>query len=283
MTTMATATAAGAVHGLEVSVGAGVRSETWLNGILLARSEAGETGVESLAIQHDMVPGENVAEVRVGLPGMDLTQAPAPIPGTPPVTATARLLLQMDEPRRVGDAVEITTRDVDQAVWAPAHEDTPAAVSLPHRLTLKFTPLSPVIAPPWAEATRDVPEGTAEAVYARMAELAKMLRDGDLDAYQNAGAVRREHMARSYPLGPDAQAARAHDLEQLEIMRAEPGFTATLLPRGEARFRTMADGRLMDWTNAAGEGALTISSQGVPPSPVNMQFSLIGGKLVMTR
>jgi hypothetical protein len=45
----------------------------------------------------------------------------------------------------------------------------------------------------------------------------------------------------------------------------------------------MAGGRLMDWTNAAGEGALTIVSRGVPPSPVNMQFSFIDGMLVMTR
>jgi hypothetical protein len=278
-----TTIAGNAVHGLEVSVGASVRSETWLNGILLARSEVGETGVESLAIQHDMVPGENLAEVRVGLAGMDLEQPPASVPGTPPVTAAARLLLQMDEPRRVGDAVEIATRDVDQVVWDPAHEDTPASVSLPHRLVLTFTPLSPIVAPPWADATRDLSEGTAEAVYARMVELATMLRDGDLDAYQNAGAVRREHMARSYPLSPDAQAARAHDLQELESMRSEPGFTVTLLPRSEARFRTMAGGRLMDWTNAVGEAALIIASQGVPPSPVNMQFSLIGGKLVMTR
>ncbi len=154
---------------------------------------------------------------------------------------------------------------------------------LPHRLTLTFAPLSPVVAPPWAEATRDLPEGTAEAVYAHMAELTEMLRNGDLEAYENAGAVRREHMARSYPLGPNAEAARAQDLQQLKLMLSEPGFTATLPPRNEAHFRTMAGGRLMDWTNAVGEGALTIVNRGVPPSPVNMQFSLIGGKLVMTR
>lgn len=269
------------VHGLSVSVGAGLRSETWLNGILLARTEAGEIGAQSLAIQHDMIPGRNYAEVRVGLAGMDLDQPPAPIPGRLPAGATARLLLQVDEPRRVGDTLEITTRDVDRIVWPPADGDGP--VSLPHRLILTFTPLSPVVAPPWVEAMRDVPEGTAEAVYAHMAELAEMLRNGDLEAYENAGALRREHMARSYPLGPNAEAARAQDLEQLKMIRSEPGFTATLLPRNEARFRTMAGGRLLEWTNAAGEGALSIGSGSAPPSPVTMQFSLIGGKLVMTR
>ena len=273
--------AASAVHGLSVNVGAGFRSETWLNGILLARTEAGEMGAQSLAIQHDMMPGRNQAEVRVGLAGMHLEQPPAPISSTLPAAATARLLLQMDEPHRAGDALEITTRDVDQIVWPPADEDGP--FSLPHRLILTFAPLSPVVAPPWAEATRDLPEGIDEAVYARMAELSSMLRNGNLEAYENAGAVRREHMARSYPLGPNAEAARAQDLQQLKKMHSEPGFTATLLPRNEARFRTMAGGRLMEWTNAAGEGALTIVSRGVPPSPVNMQFSLIGGKLVMTR
>ena len=276
-----TPTAASVVHGLSVSVGAGLRSETWLNGILLARTEAGELGSQTLAIQHDMIPGRNQAEVRVGLAGMNLEQPPAPISGTLPATATARLLLQVDEPRLVDDTPVITTRDVDQIVWPPADEDSP--VSLPHRLTLTFAPLSPVVAPPWAEATRNLPEGIAEAIYARMAELSGMLRNGDLEAYENAGAVRREHMARSYPLGPNAEAARAQDLQQLKMMSSEPGFTAMLLPRNEARFRTMAGGRLMEWTNAAGEGALTIVSRGVPPSPVNMQFSLIGGKLVMTR
>lgn len=48
-------------------------------------------------------------------------------------------------------------------------------------------------------------------------------------------------------------------------MHSEPGFPATLQARNEARFRTMAGGRLMDWANAAGEGALTIFSRGVPP------------------
>lgn len=274
-----TPTTGSAVHGLSVSVGAGVRSETWLNGILLARTEAGELGTQSLAIQHDMMPGRNQAEVRVGLVGMSLEQPPAPISGTLPAAATARLRLQMDEPHRAGDTLEFTTRDVDQIVWPPA--DVP--VSLPHRLILTFAPLSPVVAPPWAEATRDLPEGIAEAVYVRMAELTEMLRNGDLEAYENAGEVRREHIARSYPLGANVEAARTQDLQQLRIMRSEPGFTATLLPRSEARFRAMAGGRLLDWTNAAGEGALTMASRGVPPSPVNMQFSLIGGKLVMTR
>ncbi len=274
-------TAGSAVHGLSVSVGAGLRSETWLNGILLARTEAGEIGAQSLAIQHDMIPGRNQAEVRIGLAGMNLEHPPAPISGKLPATATARLVLQMDEPHRTGETLEITTRDVDQIAWPPADEDGP--VSFPHRLALTFAPLSPVVAPPWAEATRDLPEGTAEAVYARMAELTTMLRNGDLDAYENAGAVRREHMARSYPLGPTAEAARAQDLQQLKMMHSEPGFTAMLLPRNEAQFRTMAGGRLMDWTNAAGEGALTIVSRGVPPSPVNMQFSFIGEMLVMTR
>ena len=277
----ATPTAGSAVHGLSVSVGAGLRSETWLNGILLARTEAGEIGAQSLAIQHDMMPGRNQAEVRVGLAGMYLEHPSAPISGTLPATATARLVLQIDEPHRTGDTLEITTRDVDQVAWPPADEDGP--VSLPHRLALTFAPLSPVVAPPWAEATRDLPKGTAEAIDTRMAELTGMLRNGDLEAYENAGAVRREHMARSYSLGPTAEAARAQDLQQLKMILSEPGFTATLLPRNEARFRTMAGGRLMDWTNAAGEGALTIVSRGVPPSPVNMQFSLIGGKLVMTR
>lgn len=273
--------AASGVHGLSVSVGAGLRSETWLNGILLAQSEAGEIGAQSLAIQHDMVPGSNQLELRVGLAGMNLEQPPTVIFRTLPAAASARLLLQMEEPHRAGNTVEFTTRDVDQVVWPPADENGP--VSLPHRLTLTFAPLSPVEAPPWADATRDVPVGTAEAVYERMAELTEMLRNGDLEAYENAGAVRREHMARSYPYGPNAEAARAQDLRQLNMMQSEPDFTATLLPRDEARFRTLAGGRLLEWTNAAGEGALTIVSRGVPPSPVNMQFSLISGKLVMTR
>jgi hypothetical protein len=276
-----TPAAVSTVHGLSVSVGAGVRSETWLNGILLARTEAGEIGAQSLAIQHDMVPGMNLAEARIGLADMNLEQPPVPIFGALPAAGTVRLRLQMDEPHGAGDGLEIVTREVDQRVWPSEDEGSP--VLLPHRVSLSFAPLSPVVVPPWAEATRDLPGGTAEAVYARMAELARMLRDGEVDAYENAGALRREHIARSYPLSPSAQASRAHDLQQLRIMRAEPGFTATLLPRSEIRFRTMAGGRLMDWANAAGEGALIIGGRGIPPSPASMQFSLIGGNLVMTR
>lgn len=276
-----TSHAVDAVHGLSVIVGTGLRSETWLNGILLAQTEAGEGGSQSLAIQHDMMPGSNLAEVRIGLAGMDLEKPPAPIPGTLPEAATARLLLQVDKPIRAGDTFNIVTRDLDQVVWAP--EGGSGVISLPQSLALTFAPLTPIVAPPWAEASRIPSAGAAEAVYKRMAELAAMLRNGEFDAYENAGAVRREHMARSYPLGPNAETARADDLRQLRIMRSEPGFTVALLPRSEARYRTMAGGRLMDWTNAAGEGALTIGSRSAPPSPANMQFSLIGGKLVMTR
>jgi len=275
--------ASNAIHGLEVSAGTSVRAETWFNGILVARKEIGETGVDSIPIQHDMLPGQNVAEVRVGLAGMNLEQPPAPIPGTPPVTAHARLLLQMDEPREVGDTLEVTSRDMDQVVWAPGQDDVPAPTSLPHRLRLTFAPLTPIIIPPWAEATPQTADNLAETVYARMVELATMLRDGDDDAYDDLTALRREHMARSYPLGQSAEAARVHDREEFAAIRAEPGFTVTLLPRNQARFRAMAGGRLIDCTDAHGDSALTISSDSLPSSPIGAQFSLLGGSLVITR
>ncbi|WP_159979330.1 MULTISPECIES: hypothetical protein [unclassified Novosphingobium] len=101
--TSMTAAATGAVHGLSVNVGAGVHSETWLNGILLARTEVGDIGAQSLAIQHDMMPGRNQAEVRVGMSGMNLEQPPAPLSGALPAAATARLLLQLT--RRTASAI----------------------------------------------------------------------------------------------------------------------------------------------------------------------------------
>jgi len=55
-------------YGLEVNTGDALRSETRINGIAVARCEVGEQGVDLLAIHHDVLPGENLAEVVLALP-----------------------------------------------------------------------------------------------------------------------------------------------------------------------------------------------------------------------
>jgi hypothetical protein len=269
------------VYGLDVNSGEGIRTETWLNGIKLAESELGEVGIANHAIQHDLQPGENVAEVRIGPPGTKLDSSPQLIPQTPPANAFATMFLEGDEVRKLGDEMQITTHRFALDSWHGAELTPP--VMLPHILRIPFEPNRPFVPAPWSSGEQVAPSEIANSVYDESARLGALLRDGELDAYINAGAVRREHSARCYPAGQSAAELREQNMDFLANLRSQKGFAVKIHSRAQSHFRVQAGGRLFDWLGPEGAPLITIQSDQLEPSPIAVQFSVLEGRLTLVR
>jgi hypothetical protein len=263
-------------YGLEVNTGDALRSETRINGIAVARCEVGEQGVDLLAIHHDVLPGENLAEVVLALPGMAFEARPHEI-GAPPSSARCRLMLQGDVGELEGDELTITTHRFALDEWpTPAG---PAPLRLPHRLRIPFTPGFDVTPPPWIEGARAEADAVREAVRAETGRLAQLIATGDLDAYRDATRLRRQHHARCYPIQPGAMS----DIDQIAALRGARGFRIMVAPPHVGRLRVQADGRLFDWVGPDDEPGVMVATDLLPPSPIALQFSLLGGGLHVTR
>ena len=121
------------------------------------------------------------------------------------------------------------------------------------------------------------------AVYEETARLAALIRDGKIDAYINAEALRRDHMARCYPAGQSAGQMREQNLQFITDAYSQSGFAISVLPRAQGQFRIQADGRLFDWVGTNGEPLVTISTDEMEPAPLSFQFSVLAGRLTLVR
>lgn len=268
------------VYGLDVNTGEGVRTATFVNGIQVDESRVGEIGMANLAIHHDLQPGINTVELRIATPGGGFDEAPREVSGTPPANAFATLVLEGDEVSRAGDEIRVTTHIFARDKWV-GRDASP--LTLPHRLGITFEPNAGFVAAPWSEGLRVADADVANMVYNETSRVVALLRDGDLDAYMNATAVRRTHMARSYPAGDSADAMRRKDIEYLASLRAEPGFRVTMRPFPQAVFRAQADRRLFDWIAKDGGAIATIGSDKTEEAPLTYQFSMMAGRLSLVR
>ncbi|MCX7285487.1 MAG: hypothetical protein NTX28_15850 [Novosphingobium sp.] len=268
--------------GLEVNVGRGIVAETWLNDILLARKEAPQIAGQSLAIHHDVIQGENIAQLRIAMPGMALEQAPAPWTGPMDDGAHAQLWLQGDVVSITGDEMTVTTHRYAREVW-PAEEGETPPVLMPMRIDLPFVPHCAVPGPLWASAQRLDPAVVADAVLAQTVAAGEMIRSARWDAMANATAARRAHAARCYPIGPSAQERREHEIEVLAELHAQPGFRVSIASHAEARLRVQANGRLFDWVREDGRPMILLEADGMEPSPVQLQFGVVSGQLEVLR
>jgi hypothetical protein len=268
--------------GLEVNVGRGVVAETWLNGILLARKEADHIAAQVLAIHHDVLSGDNQAEVRIGMPGMALDQPPQP--WTRPIDqgAHADICLQGDVIRIAGDEMQVTTYPFARDSWSPDAAGA-AGPSFPARISLSFVPHCQVPGPLWAMADRPIPDTVADAVLEQTLKLAGMIRAADWDGITNATANRHAFMARCYPAGPTAQERRQHDTEQMAKLFGHAGFRVDIAPPSRSRFRAQAAGRLFDWVRDDGSALVMLMADGMAPMPASFQFAQRGGQLAVVR
>lgn len=268
--------------GLEVSVGRGVVAETWLNDILLARKEASQIAGQSLAIHHDVIQGENLAQVRIALPGMAMDQPPAAWTGDLDAGAHAQIGLQGDVVSITGDEMTVTTHRYAREAWS-ADAEPGAAVMMPMRIDLPFVPHCAVPGPLWASAQRVDPAAVADAVLTQTVAVGEMIRSAQWDAMANVTAARRAHTARCYPAGPDSQERREHDIQVLAELHAQPGFRVNMAAQGQARLRVQANGRLFDWVREDGRPMILLEADGIAPAPVQLQFGVVSGQLEILR
>lgn len=270
-------------YGFEVNSGEGVATEVWLNGIKISASPAGEMGIESLAIHHDVIPTNNRAELRITVAALGESAAAIVLPGPMPDHSFAQLMLQGDQSEVSGDQLNVTTHPLARVRFAPAEGAPSLPCTLPMTLPLTFDALHAPPPPLWMQGAPSSGNEIANLVYGEMESLARSLRAGDIQPFLNATASRRRRMAQCYPLGPNSEQRAEKEADELSRLAATAGFQVKLLAPGQATFRTQANGRLFDWVDAKGDSAMTISTANLPPTPVNMQFSMIDGRALIVR
>jgi len=269
------------VYGLAIETGEGLVSETHFNGIQVARSHPGQMTVSSLAIHHDVTPGDNVAEAWVTVDGFRTGVAPTltTVPSLP--QAEARLMLEGDEARTEGEKLVVTTHKFAFDEWSATDAISP--LLLPHRLRVGFRPTQPVEAPPWLAGERVSPAEIGPRVHAEMQRIAELIRTQDLATFTEVVAMARNHYARSYPNGPSAAELRETQINDLRALAARPGFAVEVRPMPRGRLRVQADGRLFDWVDGDDASLLVVTAKGMEPADLGLQFSVVQGRLRVTR
>lgn len=267
--------------GLTARLGAGVAAEIYLNGALLSEKAPGQMTSQSLAMQHDVLPGVNrllALATGAGVP----PHAPArPIPDANPDDFFLELELDTESVRDLGDSYEVTTDPVDERSWRPAEDGGP--VALPHRISLDFHAPEGMRPPVWARASAVQPESVRGLVAAELQSLRRLVEAREFQLFQARMRIRNEDMARAYPLSGSASERAARDVAILEERIGEARPQVPPIDHGALAIRTFADGRIIDVRASDGKPPLRVMQQGQQPVYLSVSFAMIGGELVAVR
>lgn len=267
--------------GLETRLGADVMVEIYLNGALVAEKMDHLMTTQSLAIQHEVVPGHNELVILATSGGVSPYAHPQPITPANPATVFVEADLDMDTVRDIGDSYEITSEPLHDVRWRPAEGKGDMVV--PHRVSVPFTAPPGQTAPVWTRATPVQADAMRELAAAALTELRDLLQQRDLAGFQARMQLRNEDMARAYPLSGNARERAAQDAESLEETLADPDLRFPEIDPAGLILRSFADGRILDVRGPDGQPPLRAQASGKEPAFFAVTFAMIGGKLVPIR
>ena len=267
--------------GLDVRMGAAIAAEVYLNGALVSDKAPGQMVSQSLAIQHEVVPGRNTLLVIATVAGVSPYSAPRPVTGLDAADCFVELDLETDTVKDIGDSYQITTEPLKDAHWRAA-EAGPQIV-LPQRITLTFEAEGPLAPPVWTRGRAVQAEAVKAEAGIALADLHRLLEHKDLAGFEDRMRLRNEDMARAYPLSGTAPERAKRDSTALAGELAARG--ATLAPIDPARLavRTFADGRIIDVRAPDGHAPLRILVPGQDAVYLPVSFSMIEGRLAAVR
>ncbi|WP_372730644.1 hypothetical protein [Novosphingobium sp.] len=268
------------IYGLGITCGDALAAEIVVNDISFGKLAAGATSLESIPIHSDLDLGGNVAELLIGVSERSLSGPALPLPGKPPATANAKLQLEGDEVLISGEGLSVTTHTFARDIWDARTLAGP--VMLPTALRVTFEPRAGSPVAPWARAQALSADDVEAAVYAETAIIAEMLRDRNFDAYVGATSLRRQHKARCYPNGPNAEVLREEELDDLLQLSKAKDFAVRIAAQVGSRLRAQAKSRLFDFVDTQGEPIVTIHANG-QSFAVQHQFSFIDKGLQLVR
>ncbi|MCT2558148.1 hypothetical protein N0B51_04070 [Tsuneonella sp. YG55] len=262
--------------GLDVRFGRAIAARVMLNGIEVGGKEPGDIVAQSLALQHDVMPGENRIEIHVATAGIPFDAGTRQIDGNPEeffVEAT----LERDTIRELADRYEITTEEIEHRQWEPS-----SPITLPHRIEISFTAPVTVSRPAWLDADPVEPERARGEAAGVLDQLREALVGGHYAAFEEMMRIRNADFARAYPASGNADQRAADDGAMLaQLLGPDP----SVAPVDPANLKLVgeAGGRLVRVHRAEGAGALL--ARGVDGAPVEIEiaFSKLGNRLVPVR
>jgi hypothetical protein len=271
-----------APYRVEVSSGFAASIQVFVNGLLVWAKRAGQSGVQSLPIQADVIPGQNKVDVLIGTADVAPATAAAQTIAEAPGSLFAVLKLQRDHFRRHGDGqLETLVAQVSSAEWRP-EESSP--VQVPHRLTLRFRAPADTPAPAWLAAKPVTPKSVREPLLARLEQLRGMLAAGQVDAFTAATIRQYADFARAYPARGSAADLRLRDSQELNEIVHSKGFAMAPIAKANAVCRVYASGRVAECVDPHGHALLRAQvANATKPIELAMKFSLVDGDLNVVR
>lgn len=261
---------------------AGCEVEAVLNGMPIVRVDArGQTSPRMACVpvhEYTLAGGNRLGAVVNPLPVTQAEPAPPPVPAVADGHTWIKLRLLL--PRQGQPASENSARTLGQLDWGLAENEvfeTPLALQQVVELPVSFPRWR------WLDAPVIEPsEALKIQVLAHLQRLAVDLTRGDPESLLAAARLRFEELALAYQRQPADEIARfrAH-LQQLaasKALRVNPPLPADLV------LRRVADGRLLECLNAAGQPALhTVPSEGGVSHAWPLRLAVVEGKFYVLR
>ena len=268
-------------YGVEVSAGAGVAVRVWVNGVPFAPKEAGSTGVISLPIHGEVMPGQNRIDVQIGTADVPPGAAEAVLLPSEPADASVTVRLQEDlttEP--TPGTYETRVEDLHVGVWEP--ERTDDGVPFPQVMAITFTAPDTQPVPIWSTAEKR-PVADLQATLERAhIVLIERLRSGEADAVGLMSRRAYEDAAAAYPLGGSPERRRESDVMELRSIASDPEVTIPDM-EGPLTCEAYAGGRLFECFAADGEPPVRALFPGEEPIYFTFRFSVLDGDLAIVR
>ena len=267
--------------GLDVRMGAAIAAEVYLNGALLSDKAPGQMVSQSLAIQHEVIPGRNILLVIATMAGVQPYAAPHPVPNAPVDDLFVELDLETDTVKDIGDSYQITTAPLSEAHWRAAAAGQP--VTLPQRITLAFEAEGHFAPPVWTRGRAVQAEAVKAEAATALEDFRRLLEQKDLAGFEDRMRLRNEDMARAYPLSGTAPERAKRDSASLADALAAPGAKVAPIDPARLVVRTFADGRIIDVRAPDGHAPLRILAKDQDDVYLPVSFSLIDGRLAAVR
>ncbi len=266
--------------GLDARIGAAVAAEVYLNGALVSEKAAGMMVAQSLAIQHDVVPGWN--ELVVIATGADVpAQAQPRAVDVDPTDYFVELELDLETVRDLGEEYRITAEPVEDRLWRPAAGA--GSMVLPQRIALPFLAPPGTTAPVWQRATPVLVEAVQAGIAGMLSDMRALLVDRNFEAFQALMRLRNDDMARAYPLNGTGPARAARDTAVLRSTLADEAWQFPAIDPGRLIIRRFADGRIFNVRGADGAPPLRAVAEGQKPIFLSIGFASIDGRLCAIR
>lgn len=268
--------------GLDSKSGSDAATEIFVNGVPYGKMETGTPGFQSLAIHGDVVPGENVVELRIGTDEV----APGATPAVPYEGGVGELFavvtLTESTATKIENGYDVTDKDLETIEWRAETID-PEELKVPVRLHLRFDAPDSITPPSWtAGQPITAEEATASAINA-LRTIRQLLVDGDFERFGQINRQKYIDAATAFPLLQNAQQREAQDIDDMRYELGREGFVMDEIS-DDSTCRVFAEGRMIQCFGPDGEPALRGKAlDDAKLTYFSFGFSVLNGKLVVVR